>query len=359
MNNNYSERLQNLKRRYNPENDYLSKSFQALDSSKLSYINTSDEYVRSAMSAVDDKFTSDIKQAGDNVKTHLQRTLTNVNYEFQGSVMTDTHIKANSDIDLLTISNQFYHIPSINELQNLLQSNTLNNPQKETVQNILNTSFFAGNANNILLENRLKSEEILQEKYKECDISKPKCVHIYNSDLRKYVDIVIASYDDDIFSIKNLREKKFRGIKVYEKNVGTGKTDHPFFTIDSINTKSALAHGRLKKMIRFLKNFMYDSSNPYNELKSFGVNIICYGIDVNKYSSLHYVGLLFVIQEQLEKIISDFSYMSSLTSIDGSEKLFYDKDGNFLINKYHEVVQLKDDLNELLNEIYFNFKNAI
>jgi len=311
------------------------------------------------MSAVDDQFTSDIKQAGNNVKTHLQKALTNVDYEFQGSVMTDTHIKANSDIDLLAISNLFYHIPSITELQNLVQGNTLNVPQKVTVQNILNTSFFAGNSNTVLLENRLKSEEALVLNYKECDISKPKCVHIYNTNLRKHVDIVIASYDDDIFSIKNLREKKSRGIKIYEKNVGTGKTDHPFFTIDSINTKSALAHGRLKKMIRFLKNFMYDSSKDYKELKSFGINIICYNIDVSKYSSLHYVGLLYVIQEQLQKIINDFSYMSSLTSIDGSEKLFYDDAGNFLINKFREVVQLKDDLNELLNDIYFNFKNAI
>ncbi|AQW92511.1 hypothetical protein BBD28_03115 [Elizabethkingia anophelis] len=311
------------------------------------------------MSAVDDKFTRDIIQAGNNVKAHLSRSLEDVIYEFQGSVMTNTHIKANSDIDLLVISNKFYRIPPRTELQSLLNGYTLNTVQKNIVQEILNTSPFIGNSDHVLLDNRLKTEKILQDNYDDCDISKPKCVRIFNQNLKKPVEAVIACYEDDIFSIKNFRDKKYRGIKIYEKNIGTGKTDHPFFTIDSINEKSSKTNGRLKKMIRFLKNFMYDSDYEYSELKSFGINIICYNIDISKYNSLHYVGLLFVIQEQLQKIIDDSGYMASLTSIDGSEKLFYDINNNLIIKKYAEVFQLNKELKELLDDIYFNFKNAI
>ena len=359
MNNNYSKRLTNLKSRYNPENQVLSKAFPDLDSSKLAYTNVADEYVRFAMSAVDEKFTKDIMQAGLNVKTHLQRSLVNVDYEFQGSVMTDTHIKANSDIDLLVISNRFYKVPSTVELNNQLQNTLLNSSQKEVVRSILNASTFIGNSNTVLHENRLNAENTLQKQYDVCDIHKPKSIHIYNKDLRKHVDTVIACYDDDMFSIKNLRESRSRGIKIYEKNVGTGKTDHPFYTIDCINNKSALAHGRLKKMIRFLKNFMHDSDYEYSEIKSFGVNIICYNIDVYRYASLHYVELLFIIKEQLKKIISDVNYRTSLKSIDGSEKLFYDKYGNFYQAKFNEVKRLDAELQTLINEIYFNFKKAI
>lgn len=359
MNNNYSERLNNLKKRYNPDSVFLSKAFSDLDISKLSYHSSSDDYVRFAMAAVDHKFTEDIKKAGNNVKTHLQRTLSNVDYEYQGSVMTDTHIKANSDIDLLVISNRFYNIPSNFELQSLINDYSLNTSQRTLAQDIINSPRFTEDSDAVLLQNRILSEETLQRQYISCDTKKSKCITIYNSDLRKYVDTVIACYNDDVFSLKNLREKKYRGIKIYEKNVGTGKTDHPFFTIDSINTKSALAHGRLKKMIRFLKNFMFDSSYNYQELKSFGVNIICYNIEVSRYNTLHYVELLLIIQQQLKKIIMDKIYMSSLTSIDGSEKLFYDSNGNFYDNKFNEVKQLENELSLLINDIYYNFKKAI
>lgn len=359
MNNNYSERLNNLKKRYNPDGIFLSKAFSDLDISKLSYHSSSDDYVRFAMAAVDDKFTDDIKKAGNNVKTHLQRTLSNVDYEYQGSVMTDTHIKANSDIDLLVISNRFFNIPSNFELQSMINDYSLNTSQRTLAQDIINSPRFTEDSDAVLLQNRKLSEETLQRQYISCDTKKSKCVTIYNSDLRKYVDTVIACYNDDVFSLKNLREKKYRGIKIYEKNVGTGKTDHPFFTIDSINTKSALAHGRLKKMIRFLKNFMFDSSYNYQELKSFGVNIICYNIEVSRYNTLHYVELLLIMQQQLKKIITDSIYMSSLTSIDGSEKLFYDSNGNFYDKKFNEVKQLENELSFLINDIYYNFRKAL
>lgn len=359
MREDFSKKLESLKNRYNPEGSYLYESLKDMDSTKLSYINTPDMYVRSAMSAVDDKFTSDIIQAGNNVKTHLTRSLEDVVYEFQGSVMTNTHIKANSDIDLLVISDKFYRVPPRTELESLMSSFSLSPSQKNIVQDLINTPSFGGNSNDVLLDNRLKTEKTLQANYDDCDTSKSKCVRIFNKNLKKPVEAVIACYEDDVFSIKNYREKKYRGIKIYEKNIGTGKTDHPFFTIDCINEKSTKTNGRLKKMIRFLKNFMFDSDYEYNELKSFGVNIICYNIETYKYSSLHYVGLLFVIQEQLQKVCDDIGYMASLTSIDGSEKLFYDNSGNFLIKKYSEVIQLNKELKELLNEIYYNFKNAI
>ncbi|WES96547.1 hypothetical protein P2W68_17075 [Chryseobacterium arthrosphaerae] len=359
MKENFSEKLQKLNNRYNPDGDYLFESVKNLDATKLSSFSTPDEYVRKAMSAVDDKFTSDIILAGNNVKAHLSRNLEDVTFEFQGSVMTNTHIEANSDIDLLVITEKFCYITPRPELQNLLNSSTLNFAQRNVVQEILGGSPFFGSTENVLLENRLKTETTLSTVYDICDIAKSKCVRIFNKNLKKPVEAVIACYEDDVFSIKNLRNKSYRGLKIYEKNIGTGKTDHPFYTIDCINNRSSSTNGRLKKMIRFLKNFMYDSDYEYNELKSFGVNIICYNIPIYKYNSLHYVAMLFVIQEQLEKIINDIPYMASLTSIDGSEKLFYDNSGNFLIKKYNEVAQLNKELKELLSEIYFNFKNAI
>ena len=359
MKKNYSQRLSALQNRYNPDGRLILESQKGLDISKLSYFNDEDVYVRNAMAAVDAKYTSDIKQAGENVKTHLMRTLENIVYAFQGSVMTDTHIKANSDIDLLVISNRFFRIPDLHKFPALYNNSTLNQEQKRKIAEVYNCVRFEGDSDQVLLDNRLKVEETLSLKYLTCDTTKPKCVTIFNSDLRKYVDAVIACYSDDEFSVLNLKKEAYRGIMVYEKNVGTGKTDHPFYTIDQINSKSARNFGRLKKMIRFLKNFMFDSEHDFKFLKTFDVNIICFDIDETVYQGSHYIELLFVIQNQLQRIINNSYYRNNLKSIDGSEKVFYDENGNFRSEKFNEVRILNSDLLELLNGIYIKYKKVI
>lgn len=94
MKENFINKLQNLKNRYNPEGyESLNESLKDLDSTKLSSINTPDEYVRNAMSAVDDKFTRDIIQAGNNVKAHLSRSLEDVIVEVWKMLYTNSKVQ--------------------------------------------------------------------------------------------------------------------------------------------------------------------------------------------------------------------------------------------------------------------------
>ncbi len=60
------------------------------------------------MNGVEQSYTERSKEAGERVKNHLKETLNDVVYRYQGSVMTNTHIKGNSDIDLLVITDKFY-----------------------------------------------------------------------------------------------------------------------------------------------------------------------------------------------------------------------------------------------------------
>lgn len=62
-----------------------------------------------AMMAVDSDYMAKSKQAGKAAKEHLKRELTDVDFRYQGSVMTVTHIKGSSDIDLLVICTKFNH----------------------------------------------------------------------------------------------------------------------------------------------------------------------------------------------------------------------------------------------------------
>ena len=101
----YSQKLRKINNRYNPDSSMLVE--QRMFSGESLYDKDVARYVMRAMKAVDEEYTKRSKAAGEVVKQHLKELLTNVSYEYQGSVMTDTHIRGASDIDLLVLCDKF------------------------------------------------------------------------------------------------------------------------------------------------------------------------------------------------------------------------------------------------------------
>ena len=106
---NYSALFENLQNRSNPEKlqEITTKFFS--DNPDVKY-NDVLKYITLAMNGVSPEYTNKSREAGEKVKLHLQDILLDVEYQYQGSVMTNTHIKGYSDIDLLVISNKFHTI---------------------------------------------------------------------------------------------------------------------------------------------------------------------------------------------------------------------------------------------------------
>ena len=102
----YKQLSEGIKGQINPENFVLRKSF----SDELATVSYSEvlTYIRVAMKGVESEYTQKCKDAGERVKDHLSKKLTDITYRYQGSVMTDTYIRGYSDIDLLTICEKFY-----------------------------------------------------------------------------------------------------------------------------------------------------------------------------------------------------------------------------------------------------------
>lgn len=330
----YRQLLSDIKTRHNPENQYLieSRMFTGLPSD----ISDLQRYVYLAMMAVDENYTSKTKEAGQRVKTHLQEGgLTDVSYHYQGSVMTDTHIRGYSDIDLLVICEKYYSYDSVN-IKRILESHnpSYNYSAMSKLRAVDNASPYTGNVYDDLRTIRVQSERILHRKYVKCDTSHPKAIKITNQDLHRDVDIVTASWYDDVNSIINDQSITYRGIQVYDKVADIRcAADYPFLSIERINTKSANTGGRLKRMIRFLKNIKADSKQKIN-LSSFDINAICYDIDVSTYKDLHYLNLVTIVFLQLHKIAYDESYANRVTSVDGKEYIFRDS------NKRQEVAAM-------------------
>jgi hypothetical protein len=319
---NYRQLTESIRGRINPENFAYKKTF----SDELSTISYSDvlTYIRLAMKGVEPEYTQKSRDAGERVKEHLLKELKDVTFKYQGSVMTDTHIKGYSDIDLLTICEKFY------QPDNYAIKQLLDNPERRAkfydssivkLQREVDSTTYTGDSLDDLKKLRLDSERILSDVYSNCDTSKPKAIKIKNLSLNRDVDIVIANWYDDITSVIN-DKGDFRGIQVYNKDSNLRENaDYPFLSILRINERSSETNGRLKKMIRFLKNLKANSDHEI-DLSSFDINAICYDIKTYEYQNLSFYELVPVIYNQLKNISSSQTKSDDIISVDGREYIF-------------------------------------
>ena len=181
----YSALVQKLNLRTNPDFINESKLFSLKFTEEIGKISYNDAliYVKKAMKGVGQDYTDRSIEAGENVKTHLQKVLSDVSYEYQGSVMTNTHIVGNSDIDLLVLSEKSYYYNStdVNSKLNLVRSITpLNENHHNRLNSVLNSPGYSGNTLDDLKTNRVFSEVMLKSIYQKCNIEKPKAIGITN-----------------------------------------------------------------------------------------------------------------------------------------------------------------------------------
>ena len=108
-------------------------------------------------------------------------------------------------------------------------------------------------------------------------------------------------------------------------------------------------NGKLKKMIRFLKNSKANSDQDI-DLSSFDINAICYNIEVSEYLNSSFYELVPVIYNQMKSICNDQTKANSIVSVDGRELIFRYKSEKL------------DNLKKLLAEIegiFNDLKSAI
>jgi hypothetical protein len=214
---NYRQLVQSVQNRLNPDRESLieRKMFSDLSDASTDVLKC----IKLAMRGVEPEYTQKSKEAGERVKEHLS-SLLNINFKYQGSVMTNTHIKGASDIDILTICDKFYYWDSsavYNILNNPTEKAKYYSSQISKLEREANLSFYTGIPLEDLRKIRLDSESIVQNIYTQIDTSKGKSIKIRNLSLKRDVDIVTASWYDNVSSILN-DKGDFRGIQVYDKN---------------------------------------------------------------------------------------------------------------------------------------------
>lgn len=344
----YKGRLIRIRNRHNPDsNSILENRFFTEISLGSRDVET---YVKRAMRAVEPEYTQRTKEAGEMVKYHLSSVLIDVSYDYQGSVMTDTHIKGASDIDLLVVCEKF-NGTEIDKVREEVQKTWLYNlTQLSRLDQFKNNfSQYQGNSSQDLAQLRHDIEIKMINTYEQCDISKPKSVKVTNQHLHRDVDIVVVSWYDSLEYVLKGSPKEYRGIKIYNKEKGYAiGPDYPFLSISRINEKSAQTNGRLKRMIRFLKNIKEDSDKDI-QLTSFEINAICYSIPIDSYINLDYKQLVYQLWHYMYNLLQNDNKLNNLISVVGTEYPFRDKPDKKEALKLleNEVWEINVDLNNI------------
>ena len=340
--------LTSLQLRYNPDNDRLVEGRMYSELSGAEKVTA--KYIKAAMSEVDQRYTQITLDAGDAVKQQLAAKQSGVSYEYQGSVMTRTHIRGVSDIDLLTLTNKFEDT-ELNRVVDILDNYDLKSQYSWTGQQRLqrfrdNFSRYTGDPNHDLMALRLNNESILTSAYAQCDTSNAKSIKVRNLHYKRDIDVVTANWLVTVNSIVDNNDITYKGVKVFNKETQTTlSADFPFLSIKRINERSADTVGRLKRMIRFLKNIVADSDKTIN-LHSFEINAICYACPSNDYKDLYYLDLAHYIWRWMFDLHQNEARMNALKSVDGSEYVFRGKP-----DRVAAIKALEDEVWKLLQTL--------
>lgn len=305
----YSKRLDNLKKRRQEDGELIKKSeFGEYEVLKESYEelkeSTTIKYVIGAMNPVDLKYTHNTIAEGERVKNQLSKLKDsgfNVEFRYQGSVTNNTHIKAHSDIDVLTLHSDFYSLEA---------------PQKPSFP-------YAGDPVKDLCELREECFSILSNAFPaaEVDNSGAKSIGLQGGSLRRKVDVVPSNwYNTNLY--KQTGEEYHRGVMVLDYHNKTRLTNTPFYHNKLLDDKDLYTATNYKKVVRLLKTLKADSEVKIN-ISSYDIAALMYHMDNSTYlvgqSPLRLItnSLTF-----LKNVYDNNSYRTGLLVPDGSRSIF-------------------------------------
>lgn len=215
------------------------------------------QYTVGAMQPVDPEYTKHTVEQGNRVRSQLSERLTGKHeFEYQGSVTTDTHIRARSDIDLLVIQTRWERMES---------------PQVPTSPYLGDTK-----ADMRALRNSVESALRAAFPVAVVDTTGSTALSISGGSLTRDVDVVPASWFNTNAYAES-RAKSDRGVEVFDKDRSNFIQNRPFLIARLIEERDQLTRGGLRRAIRLMKSLKYDSDGRAT-ISSFNIVGIAYNI---------------------------------------------------------------------------------
>lgn len=319
---NFSKRLKRLEERQNPnyKSYSLESSFSAIHESVENEFVKAKEYVKRAMEELPKRSTDISYEEGNRVKTHLLEELPNYgfrpDFEYQGSVPCNTHIKYHSDIDLLVIIDKFETFENANRI----------------------THRYLGNPIEDLINLRAACIKILKENYTVADIEKnSKSITISGGSLRRHIDVVPANwYNTENWYIYN--QDYYRGIQVFDNKTEERDKNFPFLNIHLINEKDNQTCGKYRPLVRLAKTLKEDSEYDIN-ISSYDIQALLYNMkNSNFFSNIN--DILIYTADYLSNLIQNPNKYFSLIVPDETRRIADKVDIKEIKKLYDEFYEL-------------------
>ncbi|WP_437207083.1 hypothetical protein [Planctomicrobium sp. SH664] len=311
---------------------------------RMSESSSAIKYAIGAMQPIDPTYTDNTFREGDRVRNQLEKYLGGqgiiCEYDYQGSVTNDTHIKAKSDIDLLTLHCAFV---------------SLEPPQRPSYP-------YQGDPVEDLVILRRASTRVLIENFPEAtvDSSGSKSVSIEGGSLRRKIDVVASNWHDtNEYARSGL--KRDRGIHILDAHKRVRLANLPFLHNDRLHNKDQQTLGGLRKAIRLLKSLKYDSDAGV-DLSSYDIAAIVYSMNNSQLTVMHGMELLLLerCKRHLDHLAATQWIRDSLDVPNGTRKIFC-SEGATLAGLYQlqrEVDQLKHDIENDLSRSFRRLEAA-
>ncbi|QQS12386.1 MAG: hypothetical protein IPK81_23385 [Rhodospirillales bacterium] len=265
------------------------------------------KYVIGAMQPIDSAYTEKSYEEGRRVSSHIRKSLEDASWHkpeftFQGSVTSDTHIKAHSDIDLLVLEQRFIYLRKPLEPQ----------------------SPYSGDALSDLLALRGHCSEVLTAAFPKAivDTAPGKAIHLSEGSLTRNVDVVVAAW----LNTKNYIDTNDitqRGISILDSAAGRTIDNFPFLHNYMIHQKDSEVGGNLRAVIRLLKTIKADADQEI-AVSSYDIAAIAYRIPSERLV-VPYGGsllLLSVAKSWLTELANDSQLRASLTVPNETRQIF-------------------------------------
>ena len=289
------------------------------------------QYMVDAMSPIDPKFTENTFAEGERIRNQLKENLPaerRAEFDYQGSVTNDTHIKMHSDIDLLALHGVFQTldpgIPPPNPY-----------PYAQSVEDLMTMRKEAGS---IL---KLKFPEV------SVDVAPGKSIRLEGGSLRRKIDVVIGNWwDTELWRQHN--QKVVRGVNILNSKVPTTIMNKPFLHNYRIDEKDK-ATGTLRKVIRLLKTLKYDA-DPELEISSYDIAAVAWNMSPASLSvpENDYLQLARNARAELKRFIDSDAVRNFLDVPNATRKVF-GTDGASL----DQLRALHKELDELIGRIEY------
>lgn len=215
-------------------------------------------YLLGAMEPVEASYTKKTYEEGGRIQNQVSIGLATVSlsaeYEYQGSITKNTHIKAYSDIDLLVLETRFH---------------SLQPPQQPSIP-------YPGDPIKDLLQIRATCITHLRSAFPKAvvDDSGPRSIKISGGSLARVVDIVPANWYDTVRYAEK-QQKIWRGVHILNAHKPDREADQPFLHGAWIEHKDNETTGNARKLIRLLKSLKYDSEDKVT-MSSFDIESLVF-----------------------------------------------------------------------------------